>query len=142
MENKRTMKFIGIDDWSQPVYKCQENGNLWKDLNLGRGVPDLHSCQNQFDGEPDQPIKKSLEVVFIDQYKENPFKFQYQMLGRLQSDCEYFLNYGNRCAKHLYYGEAKEHIQEMKKLYELLPEKPEWLSFEKILEYEKLMVND
>jgi NAD(P)H-flavin reductase len=62
------------------------------------------------------------------------------MLSRLQSDCEYYLGYGNRTKKHLYYGDEKEHIEEMKKLYEKLPVKPEWLAFEKILEYEKLMV--
>lgn len=29
-------------------------------------------------------------------------EFQYQMLDRMRSDCEYFLGYGNRCTKDLW----------------------------------------
>jgi hypothetical protein len=69
-------------------------------------------------------------------------KFNYMMLGRLQSDCEYYLNYGNRCKKHLYYHDEQKQIDKMKELYNSFPdgEKPEWLSYEQILAYEKLMV--
>lgn len=50
------MKFtyIGTDDWNRPVYK-DENGDLWKDVNLGDGIISLHSCDNDFDGEPGYP---------------------------------------------------------------------------------------
>lgn len=67
MENNniRHMELIGTDDWSRPVYKCQENGILWKDVNLGKGNIELYSCSNEFDGEPDAPIKKELEVIII-----------------------------------------------------------------------------
>jgi NAD(P)H-flavin reductase len=64
------------------------------------------------------------------------------MLSRLESDCKYYLGYGNRYKKHLYYLDEQEHIDEMKKLYNSFPddEKPQWISYDKILEYEKLMV--
>lgn len=66
MENNniRTMELMGEDDWSRPVYKCLETGILWKDLNLGEGEPDLHSCGNRIDGEPCSPIRKDLEIRF------------------------------------------------------------------------------
>jgi hypothetical protein len=70
--------------------------------------------------------------------------FDYMMLSRLESDCKYYLGNGNRNKKHLWAGDAKAQIKEMKKLYNELPEnrKPEWLTYEEILEYEKLMINN
>lgn len=68
MENNiRTMKLIGIDDWSRPVYKCIETGQLWKDITLGGENPELYSCDNNFDGEPGFPIKTELEIRFENQ---------------------------------------------------------------------------
>ena len=141
--NIRTMKLLGIDDWDRPVYKCVETGKLWKDITLGSEQPELYSCQNSFDGEPDCPIKSDLEVHFNNQYSENKNKFNYQMLDRLKSDCEYYLGYGNRNAKKLWAGEEQKHINEMKKLHNNFneDEKPEWLTYCQILDYEKLMVN-
>nr|WP_279231150.1 LPD11 domain-containing protein [Blautia luti] len=63
------------------------------------------------------------------------------MLSRLQSDCEYYLNYGNRCTGRLYYLDEEKQIAAMKKLGKEFPDdgKPEWLTWEQILEYEKAM---
>ena len=73
---------------------------------------------------------------------KNNNEFNYMMLGRLKSDCEYYLGCGNRSARQLYYKDEQEHINEMKKLYNSFPEgeKPEWLRWEDILKYEELMV--
>lgn len=68
-------------------------------------------------------------------------KHNYMMLNRLQADCKYFLGYGGRCNKHLWAGNVKDQIAEMKRLWNILPEKPEWLTYEEIEEYEKLMCN-
>lgn len=65
--------------------------------------------------------------------------FDYMMLDRLKSDCEYFLNWGNGCLKHLWAGNISAQIAEMKKIYERLAIKPEWISLNDILEYEKKM---
>lgn len=142
-ENIRTMEYIELDFWDRPIYKCLENGYLWKDVNLGKGEPNLYSCGNEFDGEPDSPIKKELEVVFKSKYKENPYKFNYMMLSRLKSDCEYYLGYGYRNKKQLWAGNEADQIEEMKKLYNSFPdgEKPEWLTWEEILNYEKQMTS-
>lgn len=64
------------------------------------------------------------------------YSFEYQMLSRLQSDCEYYLGFGGRSEKVLWAGDVDGHIEEMKRLWNKLPEKPEWLSMEEILDYE------
>ena len=68
-------------------------------------------------------------------------KFRYMMLDRMRSDCEYYLGNGNRYAKNLWAGNEVDHIANMKALWNSFPEdgKPEWLPYEKILEYEKEM---
>jgi len=143
--NIRTMEFLGIDDWSRPVYKCIDTGSLWKDITLGSDNPELYSCSNDFDGEADCPIKNNLEIHFIKR-EEQPTqeeKFNYQMLSRLKMDCEYYLGNGNRNEKHLWAGNEQEQINEMKKIYNSFSDdkKPEWLTYEQILQYEKLMIN-
>jgi len=71
-------------------------------------------------------------------------KFTYMMLGRLQSDNDYYLGNGNRSANNLWAGNVDAQIKEMKRLWNSLPEngKPEWLSMEDIKEYEKEMTSD
>lgn len=68
-------------------------------------------------------------------------KHNYMMLGRLIRDNEYFLGNGNRSEKHLWAGDVESQISEMKKLWNELPKnsKPDWLSMNDILDYEKKM---
>ena len=142
-EPSRLLHYIGTDEWARPVYQDQY-GKLWKDVELGDfEIPHLHSAVgNEFDGEPDMPIRKPFRIL-TDKPK-NPYEFQYMMLSRLQSDCEYYLNYGNRCTGHLYYHNESKQIAAMKKLWNEFPDdgKPEWLTWEQILEYEKQMSPD
>ena len=72
---------------------------------------------------------------------EKPFESDYMLLGRLASDCEYYLGWGGGAVEALYYHDERMHIEEMKKLYEKLPVKPEWLTLEQLKEYEKLLLN-
>jgi len=71
-------------------------------------------------------------------------RFRYQMLGRMQRDCNYYLGNGNHYAGHLWAKDEKEQIEIMKALYHSFHdwEKPEWLSMEDILGYEKEMCPD
>jgi hypothetical protein len=138
----RTMEYKGVDDWDRPVYECVENGILWKDIELGKfDPPVLYSCGNSWDGEPDCPIKSGLVVTFKTKYEESPHRHNYMMLDRLRSDCDYYLGNGNRSLKHLYYGSVEKHMEHMKELHNSFPEgqKPEWLTYEAILAYEKRM---
>jgi hypothetical protein len=70
-----------------------------------------------------------------------PNEFSYMMLGRLQSDNDYYLGYGNRNPKRLWAGSVDAQIAEMKRLWNLLEVKPEWLTMEQIEDYEKQMKN-
>jgi hypothetical protein len=69
-------------------------------------------------------------------------KFKYQFLSRLQQDCLYYLGHGGRNKKHLYYLDEQEHIDNMKALYNSFSdsEKPEWLTLDDILIFEKQML--
>lgn len=63
-------------------------------------------------------------------------RFNYMLLSRLQEDCEYYLGYGNRDAKHsLWAGDEQAQIDKMRELYAAVPIKPEWLTEQQINEY-------
>jgi len=66
--------------------------------------------------------------------------FRYQMLGRLQTDCEYYLSFRERTPNVLWAKDEKRHIKYMKALYKSFSVKPEWITMEDIKNYEKLMV--
>lgn len=80
----------------------------------------------------------------IQEILNNDEKFRYQLLSRMQSDCKYYLgNEGkSRHPKHLWAGDEKEQIEYMKAIWDSFAEneKPEWLTYEDILEYEKQMI--
>lgn len=68
-------------------------------------------------------------------------EYNYMLLDRLRSDCEYFLNYGNGYEPNLWAGDIDSQISKMKKLYNSFAddEKPEWITIEDINNYEKKM---
>jgi hypothetical protein len=66
--------------------------------------------------------------------------FDYMMLGRLQSDCEYFLHYGNGVTNRLWANSVFEQIKEMERIFNLLPIPPKWISMKKIRWYHRKMV--
>lgn len=145
--NIRTMEFVCVDDWNNDVYKCIETDVLYKDLKSIEGIsPELYSCGNEIDGEPCYPIDKNLELHFKKREPQptREERFNYMLLSRLQQDCKYYLGNGNRYSKHLWAGNEKEQIEKMKELYNSFKDdkKPEWLTYEQILEYEKLMINN
>jgi hypothetical protein len=71
--------------------------------------------------------------------ESNEQSFDYALLSRMKSDCEYFLGNGDGHEKHLWSGNVDDQIAKMKELWEGLTVKPEWLSMEDILEYERKM---
>lgn len=82
-----------------------------------------------------------LQDYIFKEERENPRKFDYMMLDRLRTDCEYFLGNGNGYLGNLYYKDVDKHIEEMKKIYESFSneEKPEWISLEDIDNYKQKM---
>lgn len=80
----------------------------------------------------------------ISKILEHNAKFRYQLLYRMQKDCDYYLGYGNRQAKYLWAGNESTHIEYMKALYHSFGEneKPEWLTYNQILVYEAKMTRE
>lgn len=138
------LKYLGEDDFSMPVYWDQYN-RLWKDINLGdTEQPELYSVTgNEMDGEPNAPIKKAFTIQPVEGYVSKEKRFQYQMLDRLRTDCEYYLGYGNRNAGCLWAKNERMQIDEMKAIWRSFSEdeKPEWLTWEKTEKYEQEMIN-
>ena len=71
-------------------------------------------------------------------------KYNYMLLSRLKSDCDYFLGHGLRNERHLWAGSVDRQIAKMRELYNSFAddEKPEWLTAEQIDEYERKMKSD
>ena len=65
-------------------------------------------------------------------------EFRYQLLSRLQSDCDYYLGNGGGYAGHLWAKNEAEQIETMKALWNSFSDegKPEWLTWEQIEHYE------
>ena len=62
-------------------------------------------------------------------------RFNYMMLDRLKSDCEYYLVNGGRNAKSLWAQDEQKQIDKMREIYDSLKIKPKWLTIEQIDEY-------
>lgn len=142
---KLVLKFIGKDSWSRPVFIDQDK-NYFKDVDCDNGKLELCTACG-FESEPDTQINDikeyqniTIEITGRDKESSNEEKFNSMMLDRLRCDCEYFLNYGNRSIKILWDDDVSQHISEMKKLHNGFGSegKPDWLTYEKILEYEEL----
>lgn len=130
-------------------------GGLYKDKN-GKYYVDCHSeiesgkfgtvyrlsPSTEPDGEPEDSFDG---MIFITnpptekELREKSFRHDYMMLSRMQTDCNYY-----KSKEHFNRAHAstwEQHIEEMKKLWKKFPEdlKPEWCTWEQILEYEKSM---
>lgn len=81
-----------------------------------------------------EQAKKSLEKI-----KSRSVDFQFAMLGRLLSDCKYYLGAGNRYAPNLWAWNERDQLDIMRELCATL--KPDWLTLEQIDELEKQMIN-
>ena len=69
---------------------------------------------------------------------------RYQLLSRMQMDCDYYLGYGGRYAGHLWAKSEQEQIRYMKAIWNSFPKnkKPEWITYEDIEKYEKAMLGE
>lgn len=65
--------------------------------------------------------------------------FKYQLLGRMQCDCEYYLKLGNKNPDNLWAKDEQKHIDYMKAIYGSFEKKPSWIDMNKIRMYEMHM---
>jgi len=71
--------------------------------------------------------------------------FRYQLLDRMRADCNYYLGNGRIFGHNLWAGNVPEQIAHMKAIWESFSgeegeEKPEWLTWEQIEDYERQMI--
>lgn len=85
---------------------------------------------------------KSPEVVIDKSILQTDETFRYQLLDRMQTDCNYFLGNGDGHNKFLWGGNVETQIAYMRALYDSFPneKKPEWISIEDIDNYQKEMI--
>ena len=114
------VKFVGIDSWDRPVYKDKE-GNIYKDVNLGRGEIDLHTAvNNDFYGEPDSPISDDIKVSVIKSFnKNNKFNmddlFQVGVIGLIKAIDNFDTSLNLKLSTYavpLIIGEVKRYIRD------------------------------
>lgn len=91
------------------------------------------------ESEPDDTAMNGTERAMEDAAASQDFTADYQLLDRLRTDCEYFLGAGQRNEKHLWAGSTSAQIARMRELYDVLPEKPDWLTQEAIDRYAERM---
>lgn len=68
-------------------------------------------------------------------FQKSGNEFCYMMLSRMKQDCLYYLGFGNKHKDKLWTKDEYDQIELMKMLYNILPEKPKWLTLEQIEEY-------
>jgi len=72
-------------------------------------------------------------------YLEMPLKEKYQLLGRMKSDCEYYLRAGAKQTSCLWGKSVDVHLKCMKELLFSIPlgDRPEWLTYPDIEAFDK-----
>lgn len=139
------VKYVGFGGYMEvPCYE-DENGKLYFDENNGRNELALYTGAyreewGEICGEPCNRVTE--EVICDDPFVRHAREFDYMMLDRMRSDCDYFLGNGNGYEGHLCGGSVEVICDEMEKLWNSFAEdeKPKWLTMEQIKEYRKQML--
>lgn len=141
---KLILNYVGRNDNDNKLYQDAEGIYFEKD-----DFNDIIYVGKAYDNDPWGSIRnmnkyKDIEVVTVgdENLPTEAERFNYMMLSRLQMDVKYYLGNGGRHVKHLWAEDEQIQIEEMKKIYNSFTDdkKPEWLTWEQILEYEKELV--
>lgn len=144
MEKILRLKRVGKNYWGHIAYIDEESGKFYLDIEDGRlDNPQLYTCSpsDDIDGEPNYPLKAKYEIlnpITENERLQDKFKHEYMMLSRLQGDCMGYLSEGDwryRQPSRIWAGDEQKQIDEMRRLWDILPIKPEWLTIEQINEY-------
>lgn len=118
----------------------------------GESTVYILSPSNETEGEPNYPIHCHIKILNPEtesEKKQKHFQFEYMLLSRLNDDAAAFFGSGNEdedkwdCRYHnvhnIWGSTIESHIAKMKELWQKFPSdiKPEWCTWEQILEYEK-----
>ena len=129
-----TITYDITDDWGETRYD-QEMEFTGNQSELRKRLRDL-KVMGAFNIEVDT------EPCFFESMNEDT-DYDRQLLGRLISDCKYFLGNGNGAEKHLWAGSVKDQIAKMRELYNSFPKgkKPDGITLADIDAFEEEMLN-
>jgi N12 class adenine-specific DNA methylase len=114
-----------------PIFRAENRENFEKMLSQ-----DERNHAVRVDAQAEE---KPVTEEFLGETAPRDYTPEYQLLDRLRMDCEYFLGAGQHSEKHLWAGNRHAQIAKMRELYEMIPDKPEWLTPEMINSYEERM---
>ncbi len=141
---KLILNYVGRNDNDNKLYQDAEGFYFEKD-----DFDDIIYIGKDYDNDPWGGIKtiekyKDLEIVTVgdENLPTEAERFNYMMLSRLQMDCDWNLGNGKVYGQRIWADTMEEHIEEMKRLYNTFTDdkKPQWLTWEQILKYEKELV--
>lgn len=156
---KLRLKRIGKNDLEDVVYTDEISGKYFLDIsknNETENPTELYgSTSNDMDGEPSFLLTVPFEIInpYTDRdVKQNQYKFQYMMLGRLLDDARAFFGLGDENDKYdnryqrencIWSRDIKNLVSKMHSLYDEIPNdiKPEWCTLDMIKDYEKQAYN-
>lgn len=147
----KTLSKVNLN-WEGYMMYRDKDGNYYADINYKPGVKPtelwLMAPPDDIDGEPCSMVKNfTVENPETDkEIREANFRYEYMILGRLKSDCDGFLSEGDcryRNPEKIWGNTIESHIKHMKEIWMKFDDdlKPEWCSWEQILEYERKMSN-
>lgn len=125
------IKFKLTYEFDGEVFNVEQYENI-EDM-IDNCLTDLNF--NDLTSVPDDVVKRHINSISDSDSQRK----EYILLSRLKQDCDYYLGNGNRNARHLWADTPEEQIKKMKELYSVLSKKPEWLTEDDILNYEKAM---
>ena len=132
------LRFISDNEYFD--YDCNDAKIIHDGSIICQNLSDLENKYINKDLESTYQLSKAVLDDEFDLLKYDE-KFRYQLLGKLQADCDYHLGNGNRCIDCLWAKNIEKQINAMRLLYTSFPDdkKPEWLTLEQINEYENKM---
>lgn len=130
--DKETIKEAVLSLMSKYKYTVMKGGNL-KLESCTLDKKKLKKAQDE-NAEEEEVVDESVDRSVLTKSES----FRYQLLDRLRSDCEYYINTDPQ-AKNLWAQNEVDHINTMYLLWDSFDVKPEWLSRKEIDDYAKEM---
>lgn len=109
---------------------AERQGNVPDDM---KSLDNVRKLKEELEHRYDEYLNEL--YLETDEYNE------YILLGRLKSDCDYYLGWGKQNPDCLYYHDENKHINAMKNIYNNLSDKPQWLTEYDLKRLEEIMCN-
>lgn len=125
------------------VWEKVQGGNSVTVYNSETGETSKYTCKSDEQKETAEDIEDFLEEDKKVTESDNK-EYDYMLLDRLKSDCDYYLGLGSKSSKHLWAGNPKDQILKMWEIWSdfSTENKPRWLTLEDLQMYAKEMIDE